>query len=257
MKEQMYTIPLMDAFRSGDECPFCFIERALEQHAIYFVLGLGASYMEDDIRAQTDEAGFCRTHFQKLYDYGNRLGAALILSTHLKKKNKELEDVIKHFTPGRSSALGRFKKVQPGSSQPKTSIGQWVQAQEDQCYICNYYKNTYARYMDTFFELYRKDPEFVELVKQSKGLCLHHFSDVVETAEVVLSAKEKDALYSVLLPLVEANMKRVQEDVEWFCAKFDYQNKDADWKNSRDAVQRSMQKMAGGHPADPPYQQDK
>lgn len=88
-------------------------------------------------------------------------------------------------------------------------------------------------------------------------MCLHHFGDLVESAEEVLSAKEKTALYDVLLPLVEANMRRVQEDVEWFCAKFDYQNKDADWKNSRDAVQRSMQKMAGGHPADPPYQQDK
>ena len=50
MKEQLYTIPLMDAFREKDECPFCFIQRSLEQHAIDFTLGSGASYMEDDIR---------------------------------------------------------------------------------------------------------------------------------------------------------------------------------------------------------------
>ena len=50
MKEQLYTIPLMDAFREKDECPFCFIHRSLEQHAIDFTLGSGASYMEDDIR---------------------------------------------------------------------------------------------------------------------------------------------------------------------------------------------------------------
>ena len=111
--------------------------------------------------------------------------------------------------------------------------------------------------MDTFLEMYRKEPEFVKLVKESKGLCIHHFGDIVEAAEDVLSAKEKKELYDVLLPLMEKNMMRVQEDVEWFCAKFDYKNKDADWKNSRDAVQRSMQKMAGGHPADPIYQQDK
>ena len=42
MKEQIYTIPLMDAFNAGDECPFCFIERNLEQHAMDFVLGAGA-----------------------------------------------------------------------------------------------------------------------------------------------------------------------------------------------------------------------
>ena len=55
----------MDAFKAEDECPFCFIERNLEQHAMDFVLGSGASYMEDDVRAETDEMGFCRTHYKK------------------------------------------------------------------------------------------------------------------------------------------------------------------------------------------------
>ena len=82
MKEQIYTIPLMDAFNAGDECPFCFIERNLEQHAMDFVLGAGASYMEDDIRAETDKAGFCREHYKKMFEYGNRLGCGLILTTH-------------------------------------------------------------------------------------------------------------------------------------------------------------------------------
>ena len=39
--------------------------------------------------------------------------------------------------------------------------------------------------------------------------------------------------------------------------KFDYRNKDADWKNSRDAIQRGMQKLKGGYPADPVYKQSK
>lgn len=41
MKEKLYTIPLMDAFKAEDECPFCFVERQLEQHAMDFVLGAG------------------------------------------------------------------------------------------------------------------------------------------------------------------------------------------------------------------------
>lgn len=255
MKEQIYTIPLMDAFRSDDECPFCFIERNLEQHAIDFVLGSGASYMEDDIRAQTDQSGFCRTHFEKMYNYGNRLGAGLILSTHIQKKNRELEQIIKNFTPGKTSMLNKFKKS-TASPEIKTNIGQWVKEQESHCYICDYVKKTYARYVDTFFEMYRKNPEFTALFKNSKGFCLHHFSDLVESAEIQLSAKEKTAFYDILFPLMTSNLKRVQEDMEWFCDKFDYRNKDADWKNSKDALQRSMQKMAGGHPADPIYTQD-
>ncbi len=88
MKEKLYTIPLMDAFKAEDECPFCFVERQLEQHAMDFVLGAGASYMEDDVRAETDKMGFCRTHYKKMYDYGNRLGTGLILKPIFSTKQK-------------------------------------------------------------------------------------------------------------------------------------------------------------------------
>lgn len=256
MKEKLYTIPLMDAFRSNDECPFCFIERELERHAIDFVLGSGASYMEDDVRAETDKMGFCREHYKKIYDYGNRLGSGLILSTHLKKKAEELEALLKSHTPGKSSMMSHFKKAQPDEI-PHTAIGSWAYEQTHSCYICDYSKNTYRRYLDTFFELYRKNPEFVDLLKNSKGFCVHHFGDLVETAEVILSAKEKPGFYDILFPLMLDNLKRVQEDTEWFCDKFDYRNKDADWKNSKDALPRAMEKMGSGHPADPVYTQDK
>lgn len=82
MKEKLYTIPLNDAMNAGDECPFCFIERNVEQDLLDFVLGSGSSYMESDIREQTDNAGFCRPHFKKMFDYGNTLGNAWILKTH-------------------------------------------------------------------------------------------------------------------------------------------------------------------------------
>ena len=78
MKETIATIPLMNAFHADDECPFCYLEREAEQHAISFILG--SAYMEDDIRAKTDATGFCRHHFKMMYDYGNRLGNALILT---------------------------------------------------------------------------------------------------------------------------------------------------------------------------------
>ena len=39
------------------------------------------------------------------------------------------------------------------------------------------------------------------------------------------------------------NMKRVKEDLEWFRDKFDYRNQDAPWKNSRDAVPRTLMKL--------------
>lgn len=253
MKEKLYTIPLMDAFKADDECPFCFIERQLEQHTMDFVLGPGASYMEDDIRAETDKMGFCRTHYKKMYEYGNRLGTGLIMKTHFQKKTKELSEQIKMFSPAKASMLNRFKKAAPGAELPRTSIGLWAKEQETSCYICSFYTSTYARYLDTFFDLFRKNPEFRQMVQNSKGFCIPHFGDLVETAETLLSDKEKKEFYQLLFPLMEENMKRLADDLDWFCDKFDYKNKDADWKTSKDALPRGMQKAAGGYPADEPY----
>lgn len=254
MKEQLYTIPLMDAFKADDECPFCFIERNLEQYAINFALGSGASYMEDDIRSQTDKLGFCRTHYKKLYDYGNRLGCGLILSTHIKQKNKELEEMLQSYKPTKISMLNRFKKTSGTTHNP---ISLWIKEQSNTCYICEHSKDTYHRYLDTFFDLYKREPAFKGLLKECKGFCFIHFGDLMEKADQKLSEKDRSEFYQIVFPLMLEHLQRVQQDMEWFCDKFDYRNKNADWKNSKDAIQRTMQKMAGGYPADPPFVQDK
>lgn len=110
MKEKLYTIPLNDAVNASDECPFCFIERELEQNSLDFVLGNSSSYMESDIRDQTDKAGFCRVHMKKMFDYGNTLGNALILQTHYHKLREEMRKQFDSFSPGKSSVLARFRR---------------------------------------------------------------------------------------------------------------------------------------------------
>ena len=56
MKEEIYTIPVMDGFQSDCECPFCAMYRKLESDSIGFVLS--PSYMEEDVRGLTNEKGF-------------------------------------------------------------------------------------------------------------------------------------------------------------------------------------------------------
>ncbi len=253
MKEQLYTIPLNDAVNADDECPFCYIERNVEQDLIDFVLGSSASYMEADIRDQTDRAGFCRAHFQKMYNYGNTLGNAWILKTHYRRMIGEMQKTFDDFKPGKSSLKDKLHRT-PGSGN---SISAWIRKKEESCYICSQFRETYNRYLDTFFYLWKQEPDFREKIQNGKGFCLTHFGDLCDAAQTQLSDREKEGFYETLLPLMEKNMKRVAEDVAWMVEKFDYKNKDADWKNSRDAIQRGMQKLKGGHPADPPYQMSK
>ena len=252
MKEQLYTIPLNDAVNAGDECPFCFIERSIERDLLDFVLGSGSSYMEADIREMTDKAGFCRQHFKKMFDYGNTLGNAWILKTHYQKVIGEMKNEFAHFKPARLSFKDKLRKA--GELNP---LAGWVQKKEASCYICDHFAETYARYLDTFFYLWNQDDSFRQKVREGKGFCLHHFGDLCQAADSKLSNNTRDSFYETLLPLMERNMERLAEDVAWMVEKFDYRNKDADWKDSRDAIQRGMQKLKGGYPADGPYQMSK
>ena len=253
MKEQLYTIPLNDAVNADDECPFCYIERSIEQDLLDFVLGSASSYMEADIRDITDRTGFCRTHFKKMFNYGNTLGNAWILKTHYRRMIGEMQKTFAGFKPEKSSLMGKFKKAESNGN----AIGMWVREKETSCYICSQYKDTYNRYMDTFFYLWKQDDEFRSKIRNSKGFCLSHFGDLCEAADSKLSDREKGDFYDVMMPLMDQNMQRLSEDVDWMVEKFDYRNNDADWKNSKDAIQRGMQKLKGGYPADPPYKMNK
>jgi len=254
MKEKLYTIPINDAVNAKDECPFCFIERKIEQDMMDFVLGSGSSYMESDVREQTDKAGYCRMHFKKMYDNGNTLGNAWIMKTHMKETIYEMKKVMKASNGITSSGGGLFKKKTVSGSNP---VSAWINERDKSCYICNQFTDHYERYMDTFFEMYRKDSSFKEKIDTGKGFCLPHFGDVCDAAQVRLKEKELQEFFDVTFKIMEESMERLFEDDAWLIEKFDYRNKDADWKNSREALQNCMQKLKGGYPADPIYKQKK
>lgn len=253
MKEKLYTIPMNDAMNAEEECPFCYIERAVEQDLLDFVLGSASSYMESDIREATDRAGFCREHFKKMFDYGNTLGNAWILKTHYEKLLSELKEKTKKPVSSKTGLKARFRKA----AARENPIGVWTQEKDQSCYFCSQFRETYGRYLDTFFELYKKDGAFVEKLKSSKGFCLHHFGDLCEAAESRLNETQKAEFYPLACGLMSDNLERVKNDISWLIDKFDYRNKDADWKNSRDAIQRGMGKLRGGFPGDAPYKMNK
>lgn len=250
MKEKIYTIPVNEAFDSGDECPFCHMEREAEQRAIRYFDGPGASYMEPEIRALTDKTGFCAGHMKKLYEYGNPLGSALMLQTHYAGLLKQLQEQTENYEiPARKKLFGRKN---PTCKQP---YWQSLQEQVDACIICDRVQETVKRYYGTFFHLLR-EPEFRSKVEHSKGFCMKHFAMLLQQAQEHLPSAYQEWFYATVYPVMEKNLVRVKEDLDWMIAKYDYRNAGAPWHNSRDALQRAMQKLEGGYPADPPYRQE-
>ncbi len=251
MKEHIDTIPVNDGFDSGDECPFCYMERQVERNAIRYYAGPGASYMEPDVRAVTDEKGFCTHHMKTLYDYGNTLGNALMLQTYYAGLLKEFHEQAENFEIPPKKSL--FKKAKPGAE--KESYWTSLQNRTDSCALCDKIEYNMSRYYHTFFRLL-KEKEFRDKVENCKGFCVRHFARMLREAEQQLPEPQKQWFYQTVFPLMEDNLLRVKKDLDWLIAKYDYRNASAPWGTSRDALQRAMQKLQGLHPADPIYKNE-
>lgn len=249
MKEQLHTIPVNEAFTSGDECPFCYLRRLSERRFIRFVAGPSASYMEPEVREVTDKVGFCPAHLKKLYDYGNTLGNALMLQTYYARIIEQLRSEIETFQPPEPKKL--FSKRSPSEE------GLWKQLQQEVagCYICEQLQGSMDRYYRTFFALL-KEPEFRGRVENCKGFCLQHFAQLLHRAEADLPNAQRQWFYDTVLDLMEENLLRVKGDLDGLVAKYDYRNAGTPWGNSRDALQRTMQKLGGGYVAEKPFKEE-
>lgn len=232
MKEQLYTIPVNDAYAVDCECPICVMYNQLEKDAIEFTMG--PSYMEDDVRLVTDEIGFCPKHMGQVMNAGNRLGTALVLHTHMRKINKDVEKLA--MSGGKASG-GLFKKKE---SSPLVS---YLKKLNESCYVCDKIENTFNRYIKTIHYLWEKDEAFKNKYLASKGMCVKHYQVLIEQAQSNLSGKNLEEYLEATHKLYLDNMNRVADDLEWFTDKFDYRYKDEPWKNSKDALPRSINKL--------------
>lgn len=233
MKEQLYTIPVNDAFDKGCECPICAMRKVLETNAIEYTMG--PSYMEDDVRVNTDRLGFCREHMNMLLLQKNKLGLALILKTHIDHTNKELTKLAKK--PIKAGSL--FKKA------GENPIFDYTQSVSHSCFICDRINNTFDRYINTVLQLWKTDDAFRSKYAASKGFCTEHFGILIKSAQNILKGNQLDEFVQITTKLYLENMQRLADDLEWFTDKFDYRYKDAPWKNSKDVILRAVIKTNG------------
>lgn len=236
MKEELYTIPVNEAIEQDGECLFCTLNKKLESDILDYVLG--PSYMEEDVRGETDKIGFCPEHYRQMYAAQNRLGVALMIDTHLKNLRGELNDLLKTEQGGRR---GIFQKKSPVKSQ----TAEYTETVSNSCYACNRMKNRMNSYIDTFFYLWKREDEFKNKILSSKGFCINHFGMLLNEAQDRFSAEKYNEFVKLIAPLEIKNLEKLQEDVDWFIQKFDYRFKDEPWKNSKDALPRAILKLSG------------
>ncbi len=232
MDEKLYAIPVREAFENPGECPLCRMRKTLEDASIAYTLG--ASYMEDDVRMETNRQGFCRTHLQVLSMQENKLGLALILKTHFDRVNQESKKRIK--TPGKKGGLF--------SREKEDTLVTYLEEQQKSCFICSRVNNTFARYVDTTIYLYKKEAEFRQMYGECRGFCMAHTADLLRKGKDMLGEEAYRGFYEVTTRLYIDNMERVTADLDWFTNKFDYRYKDAPWKEAKDAIPRALVKLS-------------
>jgi len=252
LKERIYTIPVSEAFEEDTECPMCILERRIENDAINYTLG--PSMMEPDRRIETNKKGFCNHHFTKLYNtQENRLPLGLIIDTHLMEQNGILRSMYEKALPGlkKEAETGAIEKLTKGfKSKDQSAV--FVQSMlnklnelEKSCTICEKINFNMDKFTDVILYLFFKEPEFKKRFASKKGFCLPHLKMLLDGSMKYLNRKQRSEFVMTLMSMELIHLDRIKEEVNWFTKKFDYRNQDAPWKNSRDAIPRSIEKICG------------
>lgn len=234
MPDHIHTIPVLDALRDPGDCAFCAMEQKLTNDAINFVMG--PSYMEDDVRAETDISGFCKPHLDAMYQHQNRLGLALMLHTHVEKMIKDTNKIIEGRVP-----LPLFGKT-PEAVLPR--LEQKFAKTNTSCYVCNKVQNTFVHYMDTFLYIWGKGGEDARRIEGQKGYCFQHMQQIFAAVDK-LGRGKKEKFTTVLTEQLKNSLALLEEDLSWFVQKFDHRNANEPWKNSKDALPRAIN-ITGG-----------
>ena len=225
--EQIYTIPVNEAFDSGIEdpsllCPFCALYRKLQESELDRILG--AAMMEPDVRTETNRRGFCLTHFRRMLRMKNRLGIALMLESHL-------EEVGRRLSP-------------PALSLPGADMRSLSEL-ESSCYLCDRIEEHLSRMIETAVYMYDTDPDFKEKYKAQTCFCLPHYRRITEAAKARLGKRQYREFYSVTRGIQERYLEKLRGDVSHFCRKFDYRSQDEPWYDSKDSIERAVGFLRG------------
>ena len=242
MKEQIYTIPINEAYDEDCECPLCLLMKKTEVEAVDYALG--AAMMEPDYRTESNEKGYCRRHFEELYTKPNKLSLALVLDTLLAETRTELEKFEKRAAALKNTPSGGlFKKGRTDVFCEELTA--MLEKRENSCIVCDKINYTMGRYYDVLLDMWATEPDFRKKFAASKGLCLPHMRELISRVPKKLSKSDAAEFVSELFKKQTAELSRIQEDIHRFTLKFDYRNRDMEWGTAKDAPIRTIEKSAG------------
>ena len=231
--EQIYTIPLNEAFEKGMEagtcdCPICKLFDKMEKKEVE--MALGPAMMEPSNRMITNEKGFCHHHFKMMTEQNNSLSLALVLESHLGALKEKFDGNFVSNLFG-----GKFRNHQKASKE-----------KSECCYICEILDQHYSRIIENAVFLYAADSQFRAKLRAQKYFCLPHYQLLIECAKKKLDKKKFSDFFDDISAVESNYFEKIIKDVSWYCKKFDYRYDSEPWYDSKDAVDRAIRFLSSG-----------
>lgn len=224
MAEHLYTIAINEHFGKKCGCPVCSLYSMLEKNEIDTITG--AAMMEPSVRIETNLLGFCSNHFNMMITNGKRLPVALILQSHL-------EEIRAHINSAKPDVTEKY-----------------LNNLEDSCYICSRINDKMKSVCSNIVYLWKTDENFRKLLSEQPRFCLPHYRTFL-SASKELGRKDRVAFCESLGAVTETSLQSLSGDIDWFCKKFDYRFAKEDWKNSKDAIERTVETLTSRLPVKP------
>ncbi|MFH1512877.1 MAG: DUF6062 family protein [Bacillota bacterium] len=238
MRYQIETIPVWDALEFQGGCALCTLRAKTEAEEIE--RALGASVMEPDVRVRTNERGICCKHQQMMFQTQNRLGHALLMDTHAAEALEKL-----HKLQAQANRMRETNGKPLTGRSPGKAIAEKLRALTAHCVVCENIDTHMERYSYTLLHLWKTEPKFKRQFVESRGLCIPHAADLIEASDKHLNAQQRKEFTAVCLNLLLNSLAEDEKDLLWFTQKFDYRNQHKPWGNSKNAIERTVNRLRG------------
>ncbi len=247
MAEQIYTIPISEAFEQHDGCPLCRMKEKLERESLEYVMG--AAMMDPDVRIRTNRLGFCRGHYDDMLAMKNRLSLALMLESHLAEVSKlfpENADQLPELPPPPPMPEGHMgpppdmpadlpEEMRPIPMGPPPRFARFrhfpwenpahmALVQSKSCYVCRRAAEFERNVLSNVAHMWKKDESFREKLRSQEYFCLDHYGRLLHVARHELNDPGFRELYRALTEINARYIRALNRDVTAFCRSFDHQN---------------------------------
>ena len=224
MRNDICTIPVSEIFEVNDGCPICRMRDTIEERMLGYILG--DAMMEPDVRIETNKAGFCEYHYDKMMSRRGRLQLALMLQTHIDEINE-----------------GIFRKKLFNTDSKK---GQGAKKVTDSCFICSKIEWGMSRLIDTVYRCYENEKDFRDMFNNQSAFCLPHYERLLTGATKKNMHSHCGEFSDNLNRITAEYSKTLYEDLSKYCTMYDYRSREnSDWGDSRDAVERTVAFLNG------------